>query len=52
MGLKDQTFAMKWVKENIAYFGGDANEVTIFGNSAGASCVNLHMMSPLSEGKS
>lgn len=52
MGLKDQTFAMKWVQKNIVHFGGDANEVTIVGNSAGASCVHLHMMSPLSKGKS
>lgn len=52
MGLKDQTFAMKWVRENIANFGGNADEVTIFGNSAGASSVHLQMMSPLSKGKS
>lgn len=50
MGLKDQTFAMKWVQQNIINFGGNPYEVTIFGNSAGASCVHLHMMSPLSNG--
>ena len=50
MGLKDQTMAMRWTKENIYDFGGDPNRVTIHGHSAGSACVHLHTMSPLSKG--
>ncbi|XP_011143002.1 esterase FE4 [Harpegnathos saltator] len=49
-GLKDQVMALKWVKDNIHYFGGCPNRVTIFGQDAGASSVHLHMMSPMSDG--
>ncbi|GAB0086740.1 Carboxylic ester hydrolase [Sergentomyia squamirostris] len=49
-GLKDQVMALRWVQENIAYFGGDPKNVTLLGYSSGACCVHYHMMSPLSEG--
>ncbi|KAJ6634299.1 Juvenile hormone esterase [Pseudolycoriella hygida] len=49
-GLKDQTLALRWVKSNIRAFGGDDNEITIFGVSAGGAAVQMHMMSPLSQG--
>lgn len=50
MGLKDQVEALKWVQKNIAAFGGDPNEVTLFGFSAGAACVHFHYLSPMSKG--
>lgn len=45
MGLKDQRMAFRWVRENISCFGGDPNNVTIFGQSAGAASVHLHYLS-------
>lgn len=49
-GLKDQVEALKFVKNNIAAFGGDPGSVTISGYSAGAFSVTLHLLSPLSQG--
>ena len=49
-GLKDEVQALKWIRTNIGLFGGDPKNVTVSGHSAGASCVNLHMISPLSKG--
>ncbi|XP_015783762.1 acetylcholinesterase-like [Tetranychus urticae] len=50
IGLKDQLLALQWVKENIDKFGGDPDQVTIFGESAGAMSVSAHILSPLSRG--
>ncbi|GBP31965.1 Esterase FE4 [Eumeta japonica] len=50
LGLKDQAAALRWIRDNIAFFGGDPDNVTLFGQSAGASAVGLHMLSPMSAG--
>ncbi|XP_063700317.1 juvenile hormone esterase-like [Culicoides brevitarsis] len=47
-GFKDQVLALRWVKENISNFGGDSSKITLIGNSAGAMCVILHTISPMS----
>lgn len=48
MALLDQRAALKWVQQNIGQFGGDASQVTIFGESAGAFSVIWHLVSPQS----
>ena len=49
-GFMDQLATLQWVRRNIATFGGDQNQVTIFGESAGGDSVLAHLVSPMSRG--
>ncbi|KAJ8310284.1 hypothetical protein KUTeg_012149 [Tegillarca granosa] len=50
-GMFDQDMALNWIQRNIHHFGGNPHNVTLFGESAGAASVGLHLLSPLSRGK-
>ena len=50
LGLRDQILALRWVRQNIAAFGGDPSQVTVFGQSAGGDSVLSLMLCPAADG--
>jgi para-nitrobenzyl esterase len=50
LGLRDQLFALQWVRDNAAAFGGDPDNISVFGESAGAMTLACLVASPLAKG--
>lgn len=50
LGIRDQICALEWIQKNIEAFGGEPNNVTIFGESSGGASVNTLVASPVTEG--
>jgi len=51
LGLRDQSLALKWIKNEASNFCGDPNRISIFGSGSGATSAILQMISPLNQGK-
>lgn len=49
-GMKDQVAALRWVKNNISNFGGEPENITLFGESAGSANIAFHLVSPMTKG--
>ncbi len=50
-GIYDQWQSLEWIQNNIEFFGGDKNQVTIGGQSAGAISIGIHLTSPIIKNK-
>lgn len=47
LGMLDIVLALEWVRDNIKFFGGDASQITVVGQSAGAAAASSLLVSPL-----
>ncbi len=50
LGMRDQVLALRWVRDHVGSFGGDPDDVTIMGESAGGMAALLHLVSPMTKG--
>lgn len=49
-GMQDQLLVLKWVRDNIANFGGDPDNVTVMGQNVGGSSAHIFALSPVAKG--